>query len=88
MIKGVCPRYGAPEDYGRRAGEYGLQVEKVAVNFPRVMERVHEIIATIEPHDSVERFTGLGVNCIQGTARLVSPWEVEIDGRRRSARHI
>jgi len=49
---------------------------------------VHDIIRRIEPHDSVERFTGLGVNCIRGQARLVSPWQVEIDGAVRSARNI
>ena len=75
-------------EYGRRSREFGLDVGDVRVDFPRVMERVQEVIKTIEPHDSVERFTSLGVNCLQGQARLVSPWEVEIDGQRRSARHI
>ncbi|MEM1110878.1 MAG: FAD-dependent oxidoreductase [Pseudomonadota bacterium] len=75
-------------DYGRRASDYGLEMGSVEVDFPRVMQRVHGIIKTIEPHDSVERFTSLGVNCIQGEARLVSPWEVEIDGKLRSARNI
>ena len=49
------------------------------------MERVQAVIRTIEPHDSVERFTSLGVDCVQGSARLVSPWEVEVGGRRISA---
>ena len=52
------------------------------------MERVEGVIRAIEPHDSVERFTGLGVDCVQGEARIVSPWEVEVEGRRISARHI
>ena len=42
------------------------------------MERVQRVIRTIEPHDSVARYTGLGVECIQGEAKIVSPWEVEI----------
>jgi pyruvate/2-oxoglutarate dehydrogenase complex dihydrolipoamide dehydrogenase (E3) component len=42
------------------------------------MERVQRVVKTIEPHDSVERYTGLGVECIEGEARMVSPWEVEI----------
>jgi pyruvate/2-oxoglutarate dehydrogenase complex dihydrolipoamide dehydrogenase (E3) component/uncharacterized membrane protein YdjX (TVP38/TMEM64 family) len=75
-------------DYVRRAPEYGLAPAEVKVDFPKVMARVQSIIKTIEPHDSVERFTGLGVNCMQGDARLVSPWEVEVDGQRISARHI
>lgn len=74
--------------YARRATEYGLAPMDVAVNFPRVMERVQSAIKTIEPHDSVERFTSLGVDCVSGDARLVSPWEVEVDGRRISARNI
>lgn len=75
-------------EYLRRAPEFGLAPVEVGVKFPEVMERVQSVIRKIEPHDSVERFTGLGVNCIEGTARLISPWEVEIDGQRRSARHI
>lgn len=75
-------------DYLRRAPEFGLTPVSVGVDFPAVMQRVQGIIRRIEPHDSVERFTGLGVNCIQGEARIVSPWEVEINGQRRSARHI
>ncbi len=75
-------------DYMRRAPEFGLAPVDVGVRFPEVMQRVQSVIAKIEPHDSVERFTGLGVNCIQGEAKIVSPWEVEIDGEVRSARHI
>jgi pyruvate/2-oxoglutarate dehydrogenase complex dihydrolipoamide dehydrogenase (E3) component len=36
------------------------------------------VIRAIEPHDSVERYTGLGVDVVQGTAKIVSPWEVEV----------
>ena len=76
-------------DYGRRAEEFGLVPGPVDVDFGRVMERVQSVVETIEPHDSVERFTGLGVDCVQGTARIVSPWEVEVDGERRlTARNI
>ena len=52
------------------------------------MERVQAKIAAIEPHDSVERFTGLGVDCVAGDARIVSPWEVEVNGERIRTRHI
>jgi pyruvate/2-oxoglutarate dehydrogenase complex dihydrolipoamide dehydrogenase (E3) component/uncharacterized membrane protein YdjX (TVP38/TMEM64 family) len=74
--------------YAGRAEEFGLAPMDVQVRFPEVMGRIHSVIKKIEPHDSVERFTSLGVNCVQGQARLVSPWEVEVDGRRMSARHI
>ncbi|MEH6585093.1 MAG: FAD-dependent oxidoreductase [Halioglobus sp.] len=74
--------------YATRAEEFGLAPMDVQVRFPQVMQRIQTVIKAIEPHDSVERFTSLGVNCLQGEARLVSPWEVEVDGTRISARHI
>jgi pyruvate/2-oxoglutarate dehydrogenase complex dihydrolipoamide dehydrogenase (E3) component/uncharacterized membrane protein YdjX (TVP38/TMEM64 family) len=75
-------------DYARRAPEFGLGQMPVTVDFPAVMSRVDKVIKTIEPHDSVERFTELGVDCVSGDARIVSPWEVEVDGKTLSARHI
>ena len=66
----------------RRAPEFGLAPVEVAVDFPAVMERVQQRIAMIEPHDSVERFTSLGVDCVMGDARILSPWEVEVNGER------
>jgi pyruvate/2-oxoglutarate dehydrogenase complex dihydrolipoamide dehydrogenase (E3) component/uncharacterized membrane protein YdjX (TVP38/TMEM64 family) len=75
-------------DYLRRAPEFGLQAASVGVDFRQVMERVQAVVKTIEPHDSVERFTSLGVDCVHGDARILSPWEVEVEGRRISARHI
>ena len=74
--------------YARRAEEFGLAPMLVAVDFPRVMERVQAVVKTIEPHDSVERFTGLGVDCVQGDAHIVSPWEVAVNGSTLSARNI
>jgi pyruvate/2-oxoglutarate dehydrogenase complex dihydrolipoamide dehydrogenase (E3) component/uncharacterized membrane protein YdjX (TVP38/TMEM64 family) len=70
----------------RHADRYGLTAKDPGVDFPRVMARLREVIATIEPHDSVERFTGLGVDVVQGYARLIDPWTVEVtgpDGTRR-----
>ena len=62
----------------RRADEFGLTVAGVEVDFARVMERVQRVIQTVAPHDSIERYTALGVHVVEGTARLVSPWEVEV----------
>jgi pyruvate/2-oxoglutarate dehydrogenase complex dihydrolipoamide dehydrogenase (E3) component len=42
------------------------------------MQRIHDVIAAIEPHDSVERYTGLGVEVLQGYAKIINPWTVEI----------
>jgi pyruvate/2-oxoglutarate dehydrogenase complex dihydrolipoamide dehydrogenase (E3) component len=50
------------------------------VSFRAVIDRVHSVIAAIEPHDSIERYEGLGVEVLRGHARLVDPWTVEIDG--------
>src|SRR5690606_34720906 len=77
----------------RQLARYGLTGAPAATDFPAVMQRVHRVIARIEPHDSVERYRSLGVDCVAGDARLVSPWQVEItqqngDKRVMSARHI
>ncbi len=62
----------------RQADHYGLSATEPKLSFKAVMARVHAVIAAIEPHDSVERYTGLGVEVLQGYARLVNPWTVEI----------
>lgn len=74
--------------YARRAEEFGLAPVDVQVRFPQVMQRVRDTIAAIEPHDSVERFTDLGVNCVQGNAVIRSPWEVEVNGEVLTTRNI
>ena len=69
----------------RRSKEFGFRNASVEFDFADVMERVQRVIKTIEPHDSVERYAGLGVECIQGEARMTSPWTVEVktkDGTR------
>ena len=71
----------------RRAGELGLPGAHVEVDFARVMERVQRVVKEVEPHDSVERYTRLGVECLKGEARIVSPWSVEValvDGTKRT----
>ncbi len=72
----------------RDSQRYGVRAMSVDFQFADAMERVRDVIAKIEPHDSVERYTGLGVEVIRGEARLVSPWEVEVDGRRINARSL
>ena len=60
--------------------DYGLKPLHPEADFGAVMDRIQEVIQSIEPHDSVERYSDLGVDCRQGSARLLSPWEVEITG--------
>ncbi len=62
----------------RHADKYGLNATTPTFSFKAVMERVHAVIKAIEPHDSIERYTSLGVEVIQGYATLVDPWTVEI----------
>ncbi len=61
-----------------RAKEFGISSASATWDFADVMERVSRVVDEIEPHDSVERYSGLGVDCVKGTARIVSPWEVEV----------
>lgn len=71
----------------RHAENYGLKTAFPAFDFKAVMQRVHNIIAAIAPHDSVERFTGLGVDVLEGYAKIVNPWTVEIamkDGSKKT----
>ncbi len=72
----------------RNSQHYGIARMDAEVDFAQVMERVQAVIARVEPHDSIERYTQLGVEVIQGEARIVSPWEVEVDGKRISARSL
>jgi pyruvate/2-oxoglutarate dehydrogenase complex dihydrolipoamide dehydrogenase (E3) component/uncharacterized membrane protein YdjX (TVP38/TMEM64 family) len=62
----------------RHGANYGLNDTTPTFSFKAVMQRIHEVIAAIEPHDSVERYTGLGVEVLQGYAKLLNPWTVEI----------
>jgi pyruvate/2-oxoglutarate dehydrogenase complex dihydrolipoamide dehydrogenase (E3) component/uncharacterized membrane protein YdjX (TVP38/TMEM64 family) len=77
----------------RHAGDYGLADTVPKISFAAVMARIHRVIAEIAPHDSVQRYTDLGVDVLQGYAKIVDPWTVEIalksgEIRRLSARSI
>jgi pyruvate/2-oxoglutarate dehydrogenase complex dihydrolipoamide dehydrogenase (E3) component len=63
----------------QKAHELGVADVAGRVDFAAVMQRVHGVIRDIEPHDSIERFTGLGVEVLQGHARITSPWTVEVE---------
>jgi len=62
----------------KRAREFGFKAMQVEFDFADVMERVQRVVRTVEPHDSVERYTRLGVECLQGEAKITSPWTVEV----------
>lgn len=81
-------RSGRIASYLRHAGEYGLKAGDVGVDFPAVMARVRGVIKAIEPHDSVERYESLGVECLSGEARIESPYIVRVGERRINTRSI
>ena len=69
----------------RHADRYGLSVTAPVFSFRKVFERIHAVIAAVAPHDSVERYQGLGVEVLTGHARIVDPWTVEVtlaDGKK------
>lgn len=77
----------------RHADDYGLSATEPQFSFRKVMARVHAVVGTVAPHDSVERYTELGVEVLQGYARIVDPWTVEVKlnngtTQRLSARSI
>ena len=72
----------------RRAKALGFRQASADFDFAEVMERVHRVIAAIEPHDSVERYSGLGVECVSGSAEVLSPNVVAVDGRELTTRSI
>ena len=74
--------------YAKRAKEFGLQSGHVEYDFGEVMERVQRVIKKVEPHDSIERYTALGVNCFTGEAKITSPWTVEVNGETLTTRNI
>jgi pyruvate/2-oxoglutarate dehydrogenase complex dihydrolipoamide dehydrogenase (E3) component/uncharacterized membrane protein YdjX (TVP38/TMEM64 family) len=77
----------------KRAKELGVRSATADFDFAEVMERVQSVVKQVEPHDSVERYTALGVECLQGEAKILSPWEVEVamaggEKRRLTTRNI
>lgn len=70
------------------SADYGVAKASSELDFAATMERIQGIIAKIEPHDSPERYRDLGVDVIKGSARIVSPWAVEVNGRTLTTRNI
>ena len=62
----------------RHSSDYGIKSAEYQLDFAQVMERIARVVKDIEPHDSVERYTGLGVDVQIGTAKIVDPWHVQI----------
>ena len=74
--------------YIKRHQEFGLKSATSEFDFSEIMERVQSVIKKIEPHDSIKRYTSLGVNCFSGQAKVLSPHEVEVNGKTLTAKNI
>jgi pyruvate/2-oxoglutarate dehydrogenase complex dihydrolipoamide dehydrogenase (E3) component/uncharacterized membrane protein YdjX (TVP38/TMEM64 family) len=62
----------------QQSEKYGIRQAQVTVQFADVMARVARLVRQVEPHDSVQRYTALGVDVVQGQARIATPWRVDI----------
>ena len=68
----------------RHSADYGIQSASCQIDFAQVMDRIAHVVKEVEPNDSVERYTGLGVDVQIGSAKILDPWHVQItanDGR-------
>lgn len=72
----------------KHSEKFGIKSMQAEFDFKEVMARVKNVIAKIEPHDSVERYTGLGVNVIEGEAKIIDPYRVEVNGEVLTTRNI
>ncbi|MES9878914.1 MAG: FAD-dependent oxidoreductase [Candidatus Sedimenticola sp. PURPLELP] len=72
----------------KRAKEFGFKGASAEFDFADVMERVSSVVKQVEPHDSVERYTGLGVEVIEGEAKITSPYSVTVNGQEFTTRNI
>lgn len=71
-----------------RSSDLGFRSASVDFNFADIMKRVDRVVKAIEPHDSIERYSDLGVNVVQGEGKITSPYTVEVNGHTISARNI
>ncbi|MDX2320930.1 MAG: FAD-dependent oxidoreductase [Moritella sp.] len=71
-----------------RANEFGIDVEIKNINFARVMGRIQHVIKTIEPHDSIARYSAMGVECLTAEAKIIDPWHVQIGDQVLTTKNI
>ena len=72
----------------KRASEFGVTAKLEQINFEQVMGRIHQVIRSVEPHDSIARYTALGVECLAGEAQVISPWQVKIGDQVLTTKNI
>ena len=72
----------------RDAAGFGVDADPLKVDFPAMMDHVRRVIAAIEPNDSIERLTGLGVIVVQGAGRFIDSRTVAVGDTRIRARRF
>ncbi len=72
----------------KQSEKYGIKTNGTEVDFKNVIKRIHKVIEEIAPHDSIERYTDLGVECITGEAEILSPWEIKVGDRVLRTKNI
>ncbi len=75
-------------DNMKNSQQFGIKNAVADFSFKDIMARVHQVINKVAPHDSVERYSQLGVNVIEGEAKIISPYQVEVNGKILTTRHI
>jgi dihydrolipoamide dehydrogenase len=70
------------------AADFGVDVTINNIDFQKIMARIKKVITQVEPHDSVERYTELGVECLQGDAKIINPWTVEVNNQQLTTQNI
>jgi len=71
-----------------RAKEFGFQETQAPFDFKEIMQRIKRVISQVEPHDSIERYSALGVECLQGEATITSPFTVEVGEHSLTTKNI
>lgn len=72
----------------REASVFGVEAGAPQVDFSKVMAHVRGAISLVAPHDSVERYASLGVDCYAGEAKILSPYEIKVGNKVISARNL
>ena len=72
----------------RSTGQFGITPVTPEIDFNAVFQGIHNVISQVEPHDSIERYTTLGVECITGDAKVISPYEIAVNGKILTTKNI
>ncbi|UJF17051.1 dihydrolipoyl dehydrogenase [Vibrio sp. SS-MA-C1-2] len=72
----------------KKMKQFGIDSTISNIDFQQVMGQIKRVIKTVEPHDSIERYTELGVDCVTGEAKILNPWQVHVNGKTLTSKNI